>query len=1128
MALDCPKCQYENPDGNRFCEGCGSPLDKICQSCGHVNRPAAKFCGGCGSAIAEAASTNRPGFAAPKAYTPQHLAARILSAKGSIEGERKQVTVLFADITGSLELIRGSDPEHVQVLLDSAIRQMIESVHRYEGTVNKVLGDGIMGLFGAPLAHEDHAVRACYAALALQESVRRSSGDLRHKYGVETLIRVGIHSGEVVVRAIGNDLTMDYDAIGETTHLASRMEQLAVPGTIRLTGATLRLAEGFVQVNELGPVPVKGLEAPIEVFELTGATTMRTRFQASLARGLTRFVGRQTEIEALGRALRRAELGDGQIVSVIGEAGLGKSRLFYEFTHSHRTKGWTVLESGSVSYGKATAYLPIIDLLKSYFRIEDRDSSREIREKVTGKLLTLDEGLKPLQPAFLSLLDIAVTDDTWQALDASQRRRRTLDAVKTLILRESAIQPVVLVFEDLHWIDSETQVFLDNLVESLPAARILLLVNYRPDYNHTWGSKTYYTQRRIDPLPVESAEELLAATLGPDQALITLRERLIERTAGNPLFLEESLRTLVENGALIGATGNYRLASDTVDIEMPATVQGVLAARIDRLPPENKQLLQTASVIGKDVPYDLLLSIVDMPEPTLAQRLSELQTAEFLYETKLFPNLEYTFKHALTHEVAYGSLLNERRKALHRKIAECLEETAARRPTQQHERLAHHCTEAGLIEKAVVYSERAGQRAIERSANAEAVANLEKGLELIGELAETEDLERLELAMQLGLGVGRASIDWAGAPKVGEAYARARDLGQKVGDPVDQLAALWGLWRFKRSSGGHVNARSLAKELSALAARHDDSTLSLQAYHAEWSTELYFGQFAECIDHATKAEAVYDPKKHHSTVFRFGGHDACVCGQSTAALCLWILGYPDQALSRMNAGIKLANELHHPETLAAALGEALNFHLLRRDAEVAVKQGAKALEVMNEHGFTEYYPTKAFVSGWSAATADRVEDRIIKLRKGLAERRAAGVTYEELHALSQYLELFSRGGDAGEGLEMLEDAIGSAERSGVTYWDAELQRLRGVLTLSLDGAKAAEAETSFLGAIETARNQSAKSFELRAVMELARLWQVKGKTSEARELLAPLYAWFTEGFDTADLKSARALLNDLA
>ncbi len=426
----------------------------------------------------------------PDTYTPKYLADRILSSLNTLQGERKLVTVLFADIKGSLELIEGSDPEQAQALLDQVIRTMMEAVHRYEGTVNKVLGDGIMALFGAPIAHEDHAVRACYAALDMQHAVARTAEEARRKQGVEVQVRVGLNSGDVVVRGISNDLTMDYDAIGETTHLAGRMEQLAIPGTTRLTGTTLRLAEGFVEVRSLGPVPVKGLEAPVEIFELLGATATRTRFQAAVERGLTRFIGRQTELEALNRALARAGQGQGQIFAVIGEPGVGKTRLYYEFTHSHRTEGWLVLESGSVSYGEATAYLPVIDLLKNYFRIDERDDHRGIREKVTGKLLTLDESLRPILEAILALLDVPVEEPTWQALDPPQRRRRTLEAVKSLLLRETRVQPLVLIFEDLHWIDSESQAFLDSLVDSLPTARLLLLVNYRPEYRHTWGSKT--------------------------------------------------------------------------------------------------------------------------------------------------------------------------------------------------------------------------------------------------------------------------------------------------------------------------------------------------------------------------------------------------------------------------------------------------------------------------------------------------------------------------------------------------------------------------------------------------------------------------------------------------------------
>ena len=466
--------------------------------------------------------TGTAGAQPPLAYTPPYLAEKILTSRSALEGERKQVTVLFADLKGSMELLADRDPEEARQLLDPVLERMMAAVHRYEGTVNQVMGDGIMALFGAPLAHEDHAVRACYAALAMQEAIRRYSAEMRRTHGVEVQLRVGLHSGEVVVRAIGNDLHMDYSAIGQTTHLAARMEQLAPPGSTRLTAATLRLAEGFVQVTALGPVPVKGLLAPVDVFELVGAGPARTRLQAASVRGLTRFVGRDAELEALYQALEQAGAGDGQVVALVGEPGVGKSRLVYEATRSHRTQGWLVLESSAVSYGKATPYFPVIDLLKTYCGIEAHDDARRRREKALGKVLSLDEALRPLLPAVLALLEVPVDEPQWQALDPAQRRQRTLDAVQQLLLRESQVQPVLLVCEDLHWIDAETQALLDGLVEHLPTARLLLLVNYRPEYQPTWGRTTSYTHLRLEPLPPAQADALLEALLGTDPSLAPL------------------------------------------------------------------------------------------------------------------------------------------------------------------------------------------------------------------------------------------------------------------------------------------------------------------------------------------------------------------------------------------------------------------------------------------------------------------------------------------------------------------------------------------------------------------------------------------------------------------------------
>src|SRR5262245_49309202 len=511
--MRCPRCQHENEADAKFCEECAAPLARTCTNCGRQLTPTAKFCPECAQPTASAPATPMaPRFGTPRTYTPKHLAEKILTSKAALEGERKQVTVLFADLKGSMELLADRDPEEARKLLDPVLERMMEAVHRYEGTVNQVMGDGIMALFGAPLAHEDHAVRACYAALRMKESLKRYADDMRRAHGVEVQIRVGLNSGEVVVRAIGSDLRMDYTAVGQTTHLAARMEQLAPPGTIRLTGETVRLAEGYVEVRSLGPIPVKGLPDPIELFELTGAGTARTRLQAATLRGLTPFVGRDAEVEHLRRVLGQAGAGRGQVVAIVGEAGVGKSRLTYEFTHSHRVQDWLILEALSVSYGKATSYLPVIDLLKSYFQISNRDDHREMRAKVLGRVLALDRALEPL---LLALLDVPVEDPTWQNLDPPQRRRLTLDAVKRVLLRESQVQPLLVVFEDLHWIDGETQALLDSLVESLGSARLLLLVNYRSEYEHRWASKTAYSQLRLDKLPAESTVEMIAALLGP-------------------------------------------------------------------------------------------------------------------------------------------------------------------------------------------------------------------------------------------------------------------------------------------------------------------------------------------------------------------------------------------------------------------------------------------------------------------------------------------------------------------------------------------------------------------------------------------------------------------------------------
>jgi len=1124
--MRCAHCQHENPSGMKFCGECGARLDASCPACRASNPPGNKFCGECGAALIHAASSST-NFESPKSYTPKHLAEKILTSKSMLEGERKQVTVLFADMKGSMELLADRDPENARKLLDPILEHMMEAVHRYEGTVNQVMGDGIMALFGAPLAHEDHAVRACYSALRMQESLKKYAERIQRTEGIPIQIRVGMNSGEVVVRSIGSDLKMDYTAVGQTTHLAARMEQMAMPGSILITADTLSLTEGFVQVKPLGPVKVKGLNEPVEVYEITGAGPVRSRLQAAAARGLTRFVGRTAEFETLCQGLERAGASHGQMVALVGEPGVGKSRLLWEFTHSRRTVDWLILESSSVSYGKATAYLPVIDLLRAYFSIDDRDDVRKIREKVTGKLLTLDKSLEPTLPAFLMLLDAAVEDQQWKNLDAPQRNQRTLEAIKRLVLRESQVQPLLLVIEDLHWIDSETQALLDSLVESLPTARLLLLVNYRPEYQHGWGSKTYYSQLRIDPLPPESAGELLQTILGNDPNLRPLKQLLIERTEGNPFFIEESVRTLVETKVLAGECGNYRLTKPIESTQVPATVQAVLAARIDRLPPDEKRLLQSAAVIGKDVPFALLQAIADQSQEEIRLSLARLQAAEFLYETSLFPDIEYTFKHALTHEVAYGSVLQERRRAFHARIVEAVEKLYSERVTEQVERLAHHASRGELWEKAVNYLHQAGKKAVGHSATREAIAYLEQALEVLGHLPK--DHQTIEQAINIRVDLGPALIATSGfsAPEVEENYTRARELCERWGETLQLFPVLWGLARVRDTRGELKEGRVLAEQLLDLAQRAQEPALLLEAHHELWANLSALGELTTARLHVERGFALYDPRKHRQHAFLYGGHDPGVCCAFHAAEVLWQLGYPDQALQKSRDSLIMARELSHPSTMSFALSFAAWFHQCRGDRQAVKAHVEENMALATEQGFS---PRRGedFLRGWLLVEQGDSDAGITHMSKILVSQRARRLSSRWMaHCAALLAEVLRERGRISEALNVVTEAIGRTQQSGGRYYEAELHRIKGELLLAQSPRASEGAENCLIQAIEVASRQSAKSLELRAAMSLSRLWQSQGKTVEARQLLGDIYGWFTEGFETADLKAAKALLNEL-
>ena len=978
--MHCPRCQASNAADARFCEDCGARLVLVCPRCGADVSPGKRFCRACGTALA---GESDPAVSTPASYTPKHLAEKILTSKAALEGERKQVTVLFADLKGSMELLADRDPEEARKLLDPVLERMMEAVHHYEGTVNQVMGDGIMALFGAPLAHEDHAVRASYAALRMQEAVQRYSEELRRTQGVEVQIRVGLNSGDVVVRAIGSDLRMDYTAVGQTVHLAARMEQLAAPGSIRLTAETLRLAEGFVQVTPLGPVPIKGLGEPVEVFELVGAGAARTRLEAAARRGFTRFVGRTAELEQLRDALDRASLGHGQVVAVVGEPGVGKSRLVWELTHSHRVHGWLILQSASVSYGKATAYLPVIELLRGYFGLESRDDPRKIREKVTGKVLTLAPALGPAVPAFLALLDVPVDEASWHGLDPLQRRQQTLDAVKRLLLHESEVQPLVVVFEDLHWIDGETQALLDSLIESLPAARLLLLVNYRPEYSHAWGRKTYYRQLRIDPLPPERADELLETLLGPDAALGPLKQLLVERTEANPLFLEESVRALVETAALAGERGAYRLTRPVESLTIPATVQAILAARIDRLAPEAKRLLQAAAVIGQDVALPLLLAIADAPEPEVRAELTHLQAAEFLYETRLFPDLEYTFKHALTHEVAYGGLLHDRQRALHARITEALERLAPERVAEQAERLAHHALRGELWEKAVVYLRQAGLRAMARAAYRAAIAHLERALKALRHLPETRETTELTIDIRLDLRNALGPLgDYA---RMGEHLHEAEVRARTLGDPhrLGRMATF--MVSQCLFTGDYGEAVRFGQEALSLARTLGDRSIEAVATSFLGITHAAMGEFSAAATFFERNVALEGDLR--AETFGAPAIQSALSGANLADV-LSELGRFDEAIGHAEAAVQIAEAADHPLTLNFGLAGLGRAHLRRGDLPRATRVLERGLELCRTWQFVIGIPVVAATLGAAYALAGRADEALPLVASAVEEFRS--------------------------------------------------------------------------------------------------------------------------------------------
>jgi class 3 adenylate cyclase/tetratricopeptide (TPR) repeat protein len=1038
-AMNCHRCKHENRPAAKFCEECAAPMVRACVNCGFQLSPTANFCSECAHPTGYASAPTTSRYTGPETYTPKHLAEKILTSKSALEGERKQVTALFADLKGSMEMLADRDPEEARKLIDPVIEIMMDAIHHYEGTVNLVMGDGIMALFGAPLAHEDHAVRACYAALRMQESIKRYAADLRRSEGIPIQIRVGLNSGEVVVCSIGNDLKMDYNAVGETTHLAARMEQMAVPGSILITSSTLTLAEGFVQVSPLGPLAVKGIEEPLEVFEVTGAGTPRSRIEAAVSRGLTRFVGREIELQSVNQALEKAREGRGQVVALVGDPGVGKSRLFWEFIHSQRTHGWLVLESGTASYSKSSVYLPVIDLLKAYFQIESRDDLRKIREKVTGKILSLDRALEPGLPAFLTLLEVPVDDLQWQAMDPPTRRQRTLDALKRLLLRESQVQPLGVALEDLQWIDSETQGLLDSLVESLPTANMLLLVNYRPEYQHGWGAKSYYTQLRIDPLPPESCEQLLEGLIGSDDSLEPLKQRLIEQTQGNPFFLEETIRTLEETEVLAGERGFYRLAKSLEGVQVPPTVQAILAARIDRLPPEEKRLLQAAAVIGMEVPFPLLQAIADVTEDGLHRGIAHLQAAEFLYEARLFPDVEYTFTHGLTYQVAYGSLLHDRRRELHAQIVESIETLYSERIGEQVERLAHHAACGEIWEKAVRYQSEAAARALGRSAHQEAARYFDQALSALTHLPETPETLAQSVDFRLGL---RNALFPLGEVETGLGHLRDAESVALGLDDKRRLAIISAyMSEHSRLTGYSADAVSSAKKVEQMAEELDDLTLKVVANYYLGTAYFTAGDYKRAGDSlkGTIQLLAGDLGRERLGMAGF----PVVMARVFWAWGLAERGKIDEGMTHGLDAVRLAETLNHPYSLAFAYRALGQVYSVKGDFSQAIPLLERGAALCREWNLRFVAPILDELLGYMYVLAGRESEGLDLLNSAVAAAESIGFSMFLTPTIVHLCEAQLLASQVEEAASTAKRALTLARTHGQRSQEAWAQRLLG-------------------------------------------------------------------------------------
>jgi predicted ATPase len=951
---------------------------------------------------------------------------------------------------------------------------------------------------------------------------------LQREKGIQLAIRMGIHTGLVVVGEMGGAGRQEQLALGEVPNIASRIEGLAAPNTVVMSAATYRLVQGYFDSEALGEQTLRGVPQPLKVYRVLGASGIHSRLDAAVTRGLTPLVGREQEVGLLLERWEQAKSGQGQVVLLTGDAGIGKSRLVQMVKEHVANEPHVRWECRSAEYSQNTTLFPLVDLFQRLLRFQTEDTPDAKLEKLEHALSQYRLPVEDTVPSFAPLLSLPISEDPYPPLNLSPQRQRqkTLETIVAILLELAEHQPVLFILEDLHWTDPTTLEWLNLLLDQTPTASMLVLMTCRPHFQPAWHHRSYLTEITVHRLSHAQVELIVAGMTDGKTFPAEVLQQILVKTDGVPLFVEELTKAILESGQLKTLNGHYELTGPVSTFAIPTTLQDSLMARLDRLI-SAKGIAQLAAVIGRRFAYDVLQVVAQLDDATLQRELGRLVAAEIVYQRGLPPQSTYVFKHALIQDAAYESLLKSTRQGYHRRIAEVLVEQFPATAETQPELLAHHYTAAGLIAQAIHYWQHAGRQALQRSANLEAVQQLTTGLALLATLPETPTGIQQELDLHMALAPALIATKGPAAPEVEQTYARARVLCTQVGETPQLFPTLRGLCWFYRTRGALPTARELGEQLYQLAQREADQTHLLEAHDALGSTLFFLGEHPAARAHLEQALTLIDPTAQRVLALRYGVAPGVWC-LAFVALTLWSLGYPVQAMQRSQESLAQAQALAHTPSLMFARHFAAYLHYLWREAPVVQAQAEALLTLATAQEFPLMVGYGTLWQGWAFAMQGRGTEGMVLLHRGLAAVMAAGVMLARPYCLVMLADVTGHTGQIEDGLRLLAEALTVLKANGQGDRLAEAYRLRGILLLRQPTPDATQAEACFQQALTVARHQQARSWELRAAMSLSRLWQQQGKRQEAHDLLAPVYNWFTEGFDTADLQDAKALLDELS